>query len=90
MFRAVILGAPASGKGTISSRIVKEFGLTYLSSGDLLRKNIFDNSPVGREANEFVKTGNLVPDSIMTDLVLNELDKVDSKDWLLDGYPRTR
>lgn len=90
MFRAVIVGAPASGKGTISARIVKEFGLTHLSSGDLLRKNILDDSEVGRQANEYVKTGNLVPDCVMTNLILKELEKLGSKNWLLDGYPRTR
>lgn len=90
MFRAVILGAPASGKGTISSRIVNHFGLTHVASGDLLRNEILNGSTLGTEAKKFVDSGKLVPDDLILKLVLSELTKLNSQNWLLDGFPRTR
>lgn len=90
MFRAVILGAPASGKGTISSRIVNHFGLTHVASGDLLRNEILNGSTLGAEAKKFVDSGKLVPDDLILKLVLSELTKLNSQNWLLDGFPRTR
>lgn len=89
-FKAVILGAPGSGKGTISSRIVRKFDMVHVSSGDLLRKNIIEGSKVGMEAKKFIDAGNLVPDEIIFNVVLNELGKHSKENWLLDGFPRTR
>lgn len=88
MFRALIIGAPAAGKGTISSRIVKTFGLTHISSGDILRKNVKAKTELGQKVQTFIDSGKLVPDEIMTKCIFDELDRCTGK-WLLDGYPRT-
>lgn len=88
-FRLLILGAPGSGKGTISSRIVKEFKLKHLSSGDVLRDNINRKNEIGTKVKELVATGKFVPDDLITKIVLNELKQLNYSSWLLDGFPRT-
>ncbi|XP_066158495.1 GTP:AMP phosphotransferase AK3, mitochondrial [Euwallacea fornicatus] len=88
LFKSLILGAPASGKGTISARIVNTFYLEHVSSGDQLRKNIQSKTPIGLEAQKYIKEGKLVPDEVMIKFISKELDKVPPC-WLLDGFPRT-
>lgn len=83
MIRAVIVGPPGSGKGTISSMIVKTFGVKHISSGDLLRLHHL-NSPSVKAA---MKEGKLLPDDLIEQVVLPELKN--NHHWLLDGYPRT-
>jgi len=87
---ALIVGAPGSGKGTISNWIVRDFGLCHVSSGDLLRAHVRDGTPLGLEAKSFIDKGELVPDTVMVGLVTEELKKLGDKDWLLDGFPRTK
>ncbi|XP_014259542.1 GTP:AMP phosphotransferase AK3, mitochondrial-like [Cimex lectularius] len=89
-FRAVILGAPGSGKGTISSRIVRKFEMKHISSGDLLRNNIINKTPLGLEVKKYMDKGQLVPDEVVIELVLEEIDKSQDTSWLLDGFPRTK
>lgn len=84
------LGAPGSGKGTISNWIVRDFGLKHVSSGDLLRYNINEGTPIGKEAKAFMDKGELVPDEVMVNLVSSELKKLGDQSWLLDGFPRTQ
>ena len=84
------LGAPGSGKGTISNWIVRDFGLKHVSSGDLLRHNINEGTPIGKEAKAFMDKGELVPDEVMVNLVSSELKKLGDQSWLLDGFPRTQ
>jgi adenylate kinase len=86
--RLIILGAPGSGKGTIANRIVKNFKVSHLSSGDLLRSHINNKTELGLKAKDLVAKGALVPDDFITKIFLQELDKLSSKNWLLDGYPR--
>ena len=88
--RCILLGAPGSGKGTIASRIVKDFRLKHLSSGDLLRKNIDNNTPIGVKAKEYVDKGALLPDEFITNIIVNEINNINKYDWLLDGFPRTK
>lgn len=83
MIRAVIVGPPGSGKGTISSLMVKTFRVKHISSGDLLRIHL-TSSP---EMAATMKAGKLVPDDLVEQVVLPELKACDH--WLLDGYPRT-
>uniref|UniRef100_A0A8U7N8W5 GTP:AMP phosphotransferase AK3, mitochondrial n=1 Tax=Corvus moneduloides TaxID=1196302 RepID=A0A8U7N8W5_CORMO len=89
LLRAVIMGPPGSGKGTVSARIIKHFGMKHLSSGDLLRDNMQKKTEVGILAKSYIDQGQLIPDDIMTQLMLNELKGLDRYNWLLDGFPRT-
>lgn len=92
--RILLLGAPGSGKGTQTSRLLKRFTqLQSLSSGDILRNQIRLGSGIGGEAQTYIKNGSLVPDNIMVGLITAELEKkkwlTQSSSWLLDGFPRT-
>uniref|UniRef100_A0A1A8LVV7 Adenylate kinase 3 n=1 Tax=Nothobranchius pienaari TaxID=704102 RepID=A0A1A8LVV7_9TELE len=89
VIRAVIMGAPGSGKGTVSGRIIKIFGLNHISSGDILRANIKEKTELGLLMKSCIDQGQLVPDAIMSRLILNDLRRIDSSGWLLDGFPRT-
>lgn len=92
VFRAVIMGAPASGKGTISERIIKKFNLHHLSCGDILRQNIQLKTALGEEAQKYISVGKLVPDELVIKCILDkikELPEESSSSWLLDGFPRT-
>jgi len=86
--RALILGAPGSGKGTVSKKLVNDFKLMHLASGDILRNQISAETDVGLEANRYIKEGSLVPDDLMVKLMDKELANINHS-WLLDGYPRT-
>ncbi|KAK6178620.1 hypothetical protein SNE40_011152 [Patella caerulea] len=86
IFRTIIIGPPGSGKGTISSRIVKDFGMKHLSSGDILRKQILDGTAAGSTAKQFIDNGQLVPDKFMVQLIINELQNIQGNSWLLDGF----
>ncbi|KAL8203197.1 UNVERIFIED_CONTAM: GTP:AMP phosphotransferase ak3, mitochondrial [Gekko kuhli] len=89
LLRALIMGPPGSGKGTISSRIVKHFALKHLSSGDLLRENMNKGTEIGIIAKTYIDQGRLIPDDIITQLMLNELQTLEQHHLLLDGFPRT-
>lgn len=89
LFKALILGAPASGKGTISSRIVKKYNIEHVSSGDKLRDHIEKQTELGKEVKKYLNEGKLVCDEVMIKFMITELNKVSSKPWLLDGFPRT-
>ncbi|KAI8085186.1 adenylate kinase-domain-containing protein [Halteromyces radiatus] len=87
--RLLLLGSPGSGKGTQSERLKTNFGVHHLSSGDLLRKNINQQSFIGQQAADYVAQGQLVPDNLLVSLVDRELGKIGGHNWLLDGFPRT-
>lgn len=87
-FRALILGPPASGKGTISGRIKSKFDFHHISSGDLLRWNIEKATGAGKKAVEFMKTGELVPDNVVIECMLDKIDHEPHPRILLDGFPR--
>ncbi|XP_049584569.1 adenylate kinase 4, mitochondrial [Syngnathus scovelli] len=89
LFRAAIMGPPGSGKGTISERIAKRFGLQYLSSGHFLRESIATKTEAGVEVKTYVERGMLVPDHVMTRLMRPRLELLRGQSWLLDGFPRT-
>lgn len=89
LLKALILGAPASGKGTISSRIVKKYNIEHVSSGDKLRDHIEKQTDLGKEVKSYLNEGKLVPDDVMIKFMTSELSKVANKPWLLDGFPRT-
>lgn len=88
----IIAGAPASGKGTQCAKIVEKYGLHHLSTGDMLRAAAEDpDNELGQIAKEKMEAGDLVPDELITNLVVQTLDKpeIREKGWLLDGFPRT-
>lgn len=86
-----IMGAPGSGKGTFSSRLKDTYQIDHISTGDIFRKNIKENTPLGQEAKTYMDKGLLVPDELVNKMVLDTLHNLpaDSKGYLLDGYPRT-
>lgn len=85
----VLLGAPGVGKGTIAKKLSEHFKLPHISTGDILRANIRDNTSLGRKAKEFVDSGRLVPDELVTEMVKSHLREASaSKGFFLDGYPR--
>lgn len=88
--RLIFLGPPGSGKGTQAQRLQKNRGLPALSSGDTLRKEIRHASPIGTKAAQFVQAGTLVPDDVITGVMLSAIGKLpDSDGFILDGFPRT-
>ncbi|XP_036971254.1 adenylate kinase 4, mitochondrial isoform X1 [Acanthopagrus latus] len=89
LFRAAIMGPPGSGKGTISKRIADRFGLQYLSSGHFLRDCMAANTEAGVMVRTYVERSMLVPDHVMTRLMLPRLEQLMGHSWLLDGFPRT-
>lgn len=88
----VIFGAPGSGKGTQSDRLIAEYGLHHISTGDLLRKHISDGTHLGKVADTYISKGLLIPDELMID-VLHDLFKKHpehvAKGVIFDGFPRT-
>lgn len=84
-FRALITGAPGSGKGTISSRIATDFDLVHISSGDVLRRHVKQGTELGHKAKAYIDNGTLVPDDLMVNLMTNEIKRISKTRWLLDG-----
>lgn len=88
--RIVLLGPPGAGKGTQAKLLQEEFETCQVSTGDILRKAVAEQSPVGKEAAEYINRGALVPDSVIVKLVAERLKDNDcSKGFILDGFPRT-
>ncbi len=88
--RLILLGPPGAGKGTQATNIVKEYGITHISTGDIFRHNIKNQTELGKKVKEFLDNGKLVPDELTIDLVWDRLSKEDCKNgFLLDGFPRT-
>jgi len=88
----LILGKPGGGKGTISNKIIQDFTphFHHLSTGDVLRKHVREETEIGLQAHKHMKTGGLVPDELMVRLLDDAKGKVgDKKGLLLDGFPRT-
>lgn len=90
MFNIILFGPPGSGKGTQSEKIVEKFGLIHLSTGNLLRQEITDKTPLGLEAKNFIDKGQLVPDEVVIGMVDSYMEKhAEAKGFLFDGFPRT-
>lgn len=84
----ILLGAPGSGKGTQSKILAKKYGFEHLATGDIFRGEIAAKTELGQKASEYVRTGKLVPDNIVTEMVAGRLDASGGKKYLLDGFPR--
>ena len=86
----IMLDAPGSGKGTLAKELSKEYSLVHISTGDIFRENIKNETELGKKANEYISKGQLVPDELTIDLVKNRLSQDDVKNGaILDGFPRT-
>lgn len=87
--KIILLGAPGVGKGTQAKLICEHFKIPHISTGDIFRSHISRNTPLGIMANEYIKRGQLVPDSITISIVRERLGKKDCcRGFLLDGFPR--
>lgn len=86
----VLLGPPGAGKGTQAGLLTKAYKLLHISTGDMLREAVKEASPIGRKVKDFMNSGKLVPDNIVTELVIGRMKREDaSSGVILDGYPRT-
>lgn len=85
----VLLGAPGAGKGTQAQKLVADYGVAHISTGDLLRAAIKNGTTLGKKAKSYMDKGQLVPDKLVVGLVKERLAEPDAqKGWILDGFPR--
>ncbi len=90
MINLLIMGKPGAGKGTQATKLLKHFNLTHISTGNIYRKEIKENTKIGLEAMKYISQGNLVPDKMTNDIVRNVLSTTKFPNgFMLDGYPRT-
>jgi adenylate kinase len=90
MFNLILFGPPGSGKGTQSEKLIAKYGLKHLSTGDLLRSEIANQTPLGLEAKKIMDKGQLVPDEVVIGMISSALDNNPAaKGFLFDGFPRT-
>jgi adenylate kinase len=90
MLNIVIFGAPGSGKGTQSELIIKEYGVDHISTGDVLRSEMKNETELGKIAKDYIDKGQLVPDDLIVNMLAKVLDsKKNSKGVIFDGFPRT-
>jgi len=90
MFNLILFGPPGCGKGTQSDKIVEKYGLVHLSTGNLLRQEMKDKTPLGLEARSFMDKGQLVPDEVVIGMVDSYFDQhKEARGFLFDGFPRT-
>ena len=90
MLNIVIFGAPGSGKGTQSEKIVEKYGINHISTGDVLRAEIKNGTELGKTDKSYIDQGQLIPDELMIDILASVFDSFeDSKGVIFDGFPRT-
>jgi adenylate kinase len=88
--RIVLLGAPGAGKGTQAKKISEKFGISHVSTGDILRSELKNNTELGMKANEYMKEGKLVPDELIIEIIRKKIEKDGQEpEFLMDGFPRT-
>jgi adenylate kinase len=86
----ILLGPPGAGKGTQAARLTEDFGLPHIATGDILRAAVAAETDLGKEAKRYMDAGELVPDSVITGVILDRVEQDDARDgFLLDGFPRT-
>jgi len=90
MINIVLFGPPGSGKGTQAQNLIEKFNLKQVSTGDLFRFNMKNDTELGKLAKSYIDKGELVPDQVTTDMLIDELRKpTDTNGFIFDGYPRT-
>lgn len=88
--RIVMLGAPGAGKGTQAVRMAQEMAIPHISTGDIFRKNLREGTPLGKQVQEYLNSGGLVPDQLTCDIVADRLQQADcANGYILDGFPRS-
>ena len=87
--RIVLLGAPGAGKGTQCKRVVEKYGLLHLSSGDILRQERAAGTKLGKKAQKYMDSGELVPDEVIVEMMMRAIKKTPQTGFVLDGFPRT-
>jgi adenylate kinase len=88
--RVVLLGPPGAGKGTQASAMARRWGMAHISSGDLLRDNVREDTGLGRRARPYMERGELVPDQLILDMMAERMGRPDAQaGFVLDGFPRT-
>jgi len=88
--RLLLIGAPGAGKGTQAERLAKRFGIAHISSGDLLRQHVKDQTSLGQTIRSYVENGDLVPDAVVMDMLRKPVvAAVRAGGYVLDGFPRT-
>lgn len=85
----IILGAPGAGKGTHCALIREKYNLEHVSTGDMLRAEVAEGSPLGMQAKGYMEAGKLVPDDLIIDMIMKKFSHSTGKGLLLDGFPRT-
>jgi len=88
--KIIMLGAPGAGKGTQAKMLAEKYGIPHISTGDIFRANIKNNTELGKKAKSYMDAGQLVPDELVVDLVVDRIKQEDCmKGFILDGFPRT-
>ena len=88
--KIIMLGAPGAGKGTQAKMLAEKYGIPHISTGDIFRANIKNNTELGKKAKGYMDAGQLVPDELVVDLVVDRIKNADCiKGFILDGFPRT-
>jgi adenylate kinase len=89
--RMILVGPPGAGKGTQATRLVDSYRIPHISSGDMLRAAVKEGTPLGQEADRYMKAGKLVPDDVVIGMILERIARPDcANGFMLDGFPRTR
>ena len=88
--KIIMLGAPGAGKGTQAKKIAAQYSIPHISTGDIFRANIKNNTELGQKAKTYMDKGELVPDSLVVDLIMDRFKEADcANGYVLDGFPRT-
>ena len=88
--KIIMLGAPGAGKGTQAKKISDKFAIPHISTGDIFRANIKNNTELGKKAKTYMDKGELVPDELVVDLIMDRFKEADcANGYVLDGFPRT-
>ncbi|GAB4243156.1 MAG: adenylate kinase [Thermoleophilia bacterium] len=89
-YNLILLGPPGAGKGTQAARIVEDYGVPHIATGDILRAAVKNETPMGLEAKKYMDAGELVPDEVVIGIVKDRLQEPDTdRGFLMDGFPRT-